>query len=802
MLFTVGCLMLIIRLVRSEEGSKSSNEIIDEVVVVLKENQESICIAETRIHVTMDTGVSAATPDLPCRDEGALGCSLAVRHLALSNHGSSHRKSRMRVSEPLAVRRPLTLLKTLERLAFRAEDESLFYLKPSYKRSVFEWCGSGETSECENDSAADGFWFLDSMDSVQPSNDIEEPSVDSVTAEVEIYEARPILPVAALIEAARVDDSITDESRLPVELNSCKSRDKCMGLVPSDDFGGSSLPSNTASTHNEMNATRAIRELSRLTRFVEDVALVGLTKTRLMFVNIHPQVDTRIENQVQATQVIPFWNVEHIDCTNLPARTVPDNVSIVGALQSQLHVEDDIAMVRACNINSLERAQFERTLYHRCTGPVVVSQPDGCQIFLVSALAEPDGCGGSILTQYGSATSLTFPVRLQLLAAEFMITLDELSEIDSRAFCFYRCLKKSDRQPFVSCLFKRLCAVGDEAGISAFSDELALDLTHLSRGGIPLYTWISVMESCARAGELNNDYVLHSVSDGAYNAHLFKGIRCQESVLVELLFYHNHLGVIKEYRTGGESDTRQMEKTDRSSAEKINGSTLSKHAAAYKPKSGLLVAYGNSIPTAQEHALLEQEFRQSPIVARFKTPDGKNSSLLEETILMDIFETLKQKLTSRFTYVRCLDIQDQRPFAQEMMKILQQKAERNELRAEEVLARVASGGISLTLWVKVMQQCAAKRLLHHNYTLFRRAYWGENSHDFTETTIYSFYHCKVADFVVGGVSSGRDDTPASAEESIPILFDGYGYLSRLSYWFLNPSQFTDPDRELPSVTVY
>jgi hypothetical protein len=104
-----------------------------------------------------------------------------------------------------------------------------------------------------------------------------------------------------------------------------------------------------------------------------------------------------------------------------------------------------------------------------------------------------------------------------------------------------------------------------------------------------------------------------------------------------------------------------------------------------------------------------------------------------------------------------------------------------------------------------MQTCASSGLLQHHYALYRRAYWGEQSNEFSENTIYSFYHCKLLDFDVRdaraavGASGTTDDSISS--EAIPILYDGYGHLNQLSSWFLNPSRNIDHRRQIPSDTV-
>jgi hypothetical protein len=202
-----------------------------------------------------------------------------------------------------------------------------------------------------------------------------------------------------------------------------------------------------------------------------------------------------------------------------------------------------------------------------------------------------------------------------------------------------------------------------------------------------------------------------------------------------------------------------------------------------------------STPTECEHEQLVKEFRQSAIVARFKNQEGNINALLDMKVLMDVFTTLRRHLTSRFSYVNCLAQEDQKVFAEQLMQELRKRA--HDQLAEQVLARVASGGISSDLWTHVMGHCSAQGLFQHDYVLYRRAYWGENSNDFSDTKIYAFYHCKVREFCFPGSCVG-----GTKREAIPILFDGYGQLTQLSNWFLNPSQGTDPSRNMTPIILY
>jgi hypothetical protein len=354
-------------------------------------------------------------------------------------------------------------------------------------------------------------------------------------------------------------------------------------------------------------------------------------------------------------------------------------------------------------------------------------------------------------------------------AAQATVLFDNLSSLHSGRFCYYICLKTCDRLSFVTHLIENVRSIQSEVS----TDESSIVVSRLCQGGIALSTWIAVMESCASAGDLCNEYIVYcSLPNATTNAYRFRGRDGVGSMTVELEFSNSHLKVLREYNMD-----------------------LSVRFTSYGSEIMMpyLLAFGNSIPSEFEHEQLIQEFRQSPIVARMKNNEGKNNALLDEKILMDVLQTLKQKLTSRFSYLRCLEEIDQPIFAEQLVLVLQRHALAEEWLVEEVLARLASGGISLELWIQVMELSAGQGLLRNSYVLYRRAYWGENSNDFSDTTMYSFYHCKVKEFFL---------TDGAHREGINILFDGYGHLSCLSYWFLNPSQCTDPDRKLPPVVVY
>jgi hypothetical protein len=389
----------------------------------------------------------------------------------------------------------------------------------------------------------------------------------------------------------------------------------------------------------------------------------------------------------------------------------------------------------------------------------------------------------------------------QRFLADFVVAmLDKLENLLSEAFCFYRCIRKEDRWAFVA---QYLAYLGSLAQNAHMPEGYVSALSYLCRGGIELTAWIDVMEACQRSATLHNTYLLYVQTSGGPNlTYKFQGEA--DGSVVPVLFHNDHL----ESVPGDSNMVLECGRTTR-----IPGSSKALRDLKFvngpvrrcSKRNVPLLAFGNSIPSQHEHEMLVEEFKRSSVVAKFKNFDGKNNPVLDISVLKDIFNALKTKLPSRFSYFTCLHQSDQPRFEEQLMVMLQERAAKHTMAVEEVLARVASGGIELSMWIEVMQTCAAGGLLQHRYALYRRAYWGENSNEFSENTIYSFYHCKLMDFVVRdagtavGPSSDTDDSISS--EAIPILYDGYGHLNQLSNWFLNPSRNIDHRRQIPSDTV-
>jgi hypothetical protein len=384
---------------------------------------------------------------------------------------------------------------------------------------------------------------------------------------------------------------------------------------------------------------------------------------------------------------------------------------------------------------------------------------------------------------------------------QLVVLMDYLEAATFDGFCIYRCLKREDRHAF---LLQLLSQFGSLVQCDACEDSYRTALAYLLHGGVKMAAWTSIMENCVKSGVLKNSYVLYvPAEDGPVAIRQFL---CPEETdvanNVNILWNQQHLDIISEedLRNASQLEAKHtsylLSVLDTSKKQQLmqlqpHTHTSSPHVSSY--------VFGSSIPSAREHEDLIAEFRGSPIVAKFKNADGKNHALLQEQVLMDIFTTLRAKLTSRFSFVNCLHADDQAVFAQQLIRAFQEKACSEQMSVEEVLARVASGGIPLQMWSVVMTNCAALGLLRNNYALYRRAYWGENSGQYSDTTLYSFYHCQVQEFVT---TRADGDMRAMTDAGMTaILFDGYGHLSQLSDWFLNPSANIDPHRQILLHTI-
>jgi hypothetical protein len=335
--------------------------------------------------------------------------------------------------------------------------------------------------------------------------------------------------------------------------------------------------------------------------------------------------------------------------------------------------------------------------------------------------------------------SFRFCPRSPSRLCETAVAIEEKALAEPDRFCFYRCLTHSDKRLFVSTFFSL--------------DPSMLDIANFYNGGINVSLWVKVMRACS--SELSNTYFLF-VERGVLEYVADFGVRGRT---VSVVYSNNHMFV---------------------------ASAIDAFEPLSSPLPPVLMAYGNSIPSREDHEALVREFRNSEIVNRFKNTPGQNP-ILTKDVLEDVFTTLRSKLTSRFSYINCLHVDDERIFMDTLLDDLVRKANAGEILIEDVLARTASGGIEFGAWREIMGRARLTR----NYVLWRRAYWGENSHEFSDSTVYSFYHCVVEEF------TGNSDT------TVNLLFDGYGWMSQLSDWFLNPSKSTDPDRSIPSdVLVY
>jgi hypothetical protein len=384
---------------------------------------------------------------------------------------------------------------------------------------------------------------------------------------------------------------------------------------------------------------------------------------------------------------------------------------------------------------------------------------------------------------------------------QLVVLMDYLEATTSDGFCFYRCIKLEDRHAF---LIQLLSQFGSLVQCDTCDDSYRTALAYLLHGGVNMAAWTSVMENCMKSGVLKNRYVLYvPAEDGPVAIRQFC---CPEETAVannvNILWNPQHLDIIsgEDVPKASQLEAKHISylpsvldtyKKQQLTQLQPHTHTSSRHVSLY--------VFGSSIPSAREHEDLIAEFRGSPIVAKFKNADGKNHALLQEQVLMDIFTTLRAKLTSRFSFVNCLHADDQAVFAQQLIRAFQEKACSEQMSVEEVLARVASGGIPLQMWSVVMTNCAALGLLRHNYALYRRAYWGENSGQYSDATLYSFYHCRIQEFVA---TRADGDMRAMTDAGMTaILFDGYGHLSQLSDWFLNPSANIDPHRQIQLHTI-
>jgi hypothetical protein len=386
--------------------------------------------------------------------------------------------------------------------------------------------------------------------------------------------------------------------------------------------------------------------------------------------------------------------------------------------------------------------------------------------------------------------------------------LDQLEITNHSAFCFYRCVMPNDRKSFVSHWIPFLTSLAqEEEGEKHYVSTLA----NLCKGGMELTMWMKVMKACQDSGHLSNNYVIYERNHaGLTIIRQFATAEESKGHTVKILLSTNHLQLISD------GDCTEMVPNDTTRLSAARKKVICTRQAGKGPrnllinvvKTGMLV-FGNSIPSQEEHTALVREFQGSAVVGRFKNFDSKNNPVLDTTVLKDIFTTLKTQLPSRFSYYHCLHPDDQRVFEEHLMLAFQEEAAKPNTPVEAVLARVASGGIDMTMWQSVMSKCATIGLFVHHYVLYRRAYWGENSNEFSDNTIYSFYHCVVTKFEVPDESSyeligagGTETRPgARVRGTIAVLFDGYGHLNQLSTWFLNPSRHMDPNRHLPTDLV-
>jgi hypothetical protein len=377
--------------------------------------------------------------------------------------------------------------------------------------------------------------------------------------------------------------------------------------------------------------------------------------------------------------------------------------------------------------------------------------------------------------------------------SQLISRLDQLEEINSAAFCFYRVLRPEDRGPFLTHYVHELASlVRREDGLDQYVSALA----YLRQGGVVLKAWLRVMKACEEAGCLHNDYVMYrKTSAGLEVTCQFKrALESRDRHNVKILLSENHLELLSgdENLPSATKEAAEIVRDVRLDIKFPHGSHKHKIRRMFpveNNRAASLLVFGNSIPSADEHAALVREFQGSAVVARFKNFDSKNNPVLEVAVLQDIFTTLKTQLPSRFSYFHCLHRDDQAVFEQQLMLAFQDEANNAGKPLEEVLARVASGGVTMAMWQDVMDRSASQGLFTHQYVLYRRAYWGENSNEFSDNTLYSFYHCVVRKFEVNPANRSTG--------TIAILFDGYGHLSQLSSWFLNPSQNADPNRHLP-----
>jgi hypothetical protein len=379
------------------------------------------------------------------------------------------------------------------------------------------------------------------------------------------------------------------------------------------------------------------------------------------------------------------------------------------------------------------------------------------------------------------------------IVASFVALLDELELRNPNAFCFYRCIQHSDRFSFV---LQYLRYIGMLARNGHGMENYVAAVAHLLCGGMEFAAWISVMQACQELQSFNNTYILCEQTASDLKVMCRFGSNLGGTGLVKrILLTHCHLELIGDEGELNRSVTMKQLQALQCGRYFSRNRVPIVNIVSCKPT----VVYGNSIPSPSEHDMLINEFRGSSVVAKFKNFDDKNNPVLEISVLKDIFVTLQGQLPSRFSYFKCLHPNDQPVFEQQLLLSFQDQAVRKVMQVEEVLARVASGGISLTMWKEIMRKCANEKLFRHHYVLYRRAYWGENSNEFSDNTIYSFYHCKVEEFVVDVESWVMVDATGNVDvsnlfEAVSILFDGYGHLNQLSHWFLNPSRHADPNR--------
>jgi hypothetical protein len=205
---------------------------------------------------------------------------------------------------------------------------------------------------------------------------------------------------------------------------------------------------------------------------------------------------------------------------------------------------------------------------------------------------------------------------------------------------------------------------------------------------------------------------------------------------------------------------------------------------------------------SREHEMLVEGFRKSEAVAELtKNCQVKNGAELVVQLLMKVFKAVSANYKDRFGYVHCLLLDDQIVFMTQYFAKLYEKIKEKQMLPEQAMACVAGGGIQLSMWIEIMDLCTRKRLFKGNYSLHRRAYWGENEKVFSDATLLSSYHCLVRAFENGRSVQVEKQDIGSEENQIQILFDGFSRLTREKS--LNPSQNNDPHRELrTSAMVY